>query len=122
MKKDKALFFAQTALHSLRISFFDIEFIEILDIFSGNDESTDKIRWNSIYTAGQWVSGPGYYLITCFREEKIKPQQKGTAQLQSGCGVPFPWCVVTSWTSELPCVASGMCGRVYVQANGHVTI
>lgn len=44
MKKDEALFFSQTALHSLPISFFDIEFIEILDIFSGNNES--KIRQN----------------------------------------------------------------------------
>lgn len=99
MKKDKALYFSQIALHNLPTSLVDIEFIEILDTFSDNNESTDKIRWNSICTAGEWVSGTRYYLITCFREGEIKPQQKETAQLHSDCGVPCLWCVVTSWTS-----------------------
>lgn len=44
MKKDKALFFSQIALHCLPISFIDIEYIEILDTYSDNNESTDKIR------------------------------------------------------------------------------
>lgn len=44
MQREEALFFSQITLHGLPISFFDIEFMEILDIFSDINESPDKIR------------------------------------------------------------------------------
>lgn len=44
MQKEEALFFSQITLHSLPVSFFDIEFIGILDIFSDINDSPDKIR------------------------------------------------------------------------------
>lgn len=63
MKKDKALLFSQIALHNLPVSF--IEFIEILDTFNGNNESTDKIRLiQHLYVFIQQGSGFQVLVIT----------------------------------------------------------